>query len=66
MTDRVKGCWVAFTGDIREDDIKPVIDSIKQLRGVAAVETKLVDSNDWINRAVIKREIIDKIWDLLK
>ena len=44
MTARVKGCWVAFEQDLREDDAVPLLDAIQQLRGVLAVEAGTPDT----------------------
>ena len=41
MTDRLKGVWVAFERDIRTDDVEPLIEAIKCLRGVLAVEPSI-------------------------
>lgn len=65
MTDRFKGCWVAFEKDIRTDDVEPLIEAIRQLRGVLAVETSVADSGDWMNRERIRRELGEKLWAVL-
>ncbi len=65
MTDRIKGCWVAFESDIREDDVQPLIEAIKRLRGVLAVEESVADSDDWMNRERIRRELGEKLWAVL-
>lgn len=38
MTDRYSGFAVVLERDIREDDAQAIIDAIKMIRGVAAVE----------------------------
>lgn len=65
MTDRLKGIVVAFDADIREDDARKIIDAVLQLRGVCAVTPALVTPADWINRARVKRELLEKMTDLL-
>jgi hypothetical protein len=65
MTDRLKGVWVAFEKDIREDDAEAIIQAIKCLRGVIAVEGDIADANDWINRMQIRTELGVKLWAVL-
>lgn len=50
MTDRLKGCTVAFERDIRVDDVVPLLDAIRHLRGVADVEPLIADPDDAANR----------------
>ena len=64
MTDRLKGLVVAFENDIREDDAQCVIDAILMIKGVSGVTTSISGSEDYMNRQQIKREVIDKIYDL--
>ena len=39
MTDRIHGCVVYFDRDIREDEVAPILDAIRHIRGVAVVST---------------------------
>jgi len=64
MTDRTKGCWVAFDKDIRVDDVEWIINAIKMIKGVTDVELSITDSSDWINRAHIKAELKTEIINL--
>ena len=57
MTDRVKGLYVALDKDYRDDDVQVLIAAIKMLRGVADVETNVVDINDYYNRAQIRDQL---------
>lgn len=65
MTDRAKGCWIAFEHDIRTDDVEPLVAAIKQLRGVAAVELSIASPDDWMCRVRAGREIRKQIMGLL-
>ena len=58
MTDRVKGCWVAFEKDIRDDDVESLLNAIRHIRHVAAVSTDdcIADHDDWMNREQIRRD----------
>lgn len=65
MTDRLKGVWVAFERDIRDDDAEAIIKAIRMIRHVAAVKGNIADSNDWINRMQIRTELGEKLWAVL-
>lgn len=65
MTDRAKGCWVAFDRDIRTDDAEALVQAIKQLRGVSAVELNIANPDDWMNRKRIAHSMGQKIIDLI-
>lgn len=43
MTDHYSGFLVILEKDIRDDDAQPIIDAIKQLRGVLRVEPQTSD-----------------------
>lgn len=66
MTDRVKGLVVALETDIREDDVQVLVNAIKMLRGVLAVETKVADMDDWVNRSRIQSELRAKLFEVLR
>lgn len=65
MTDRLKGCWVAFDRDIREDDARELIGAIHMLKGVQAVATEVASAEDWMNRQRIKGELQSLLFDAL-
>jgi hypothetical protein len=65
MTDRLNGVWVAFEKDIRDDDAESLIEAIKHLRGVLAVEAKVSDSTDWIAQQRARDEWRKKLVDIL-
>ena len=65
MTDRIKGVWVAFRDDLREDDAEPVIEAIKQLRVVVGVTKLVANSDHWMARMQVSNEIgeeFGKLW----
>ena len=66
MTDRLKGVWVAFDADIREDDAAPILAAILQIRHVRAVTPSIVDGGDWINRTRVRAELATKLVDVLR
>jgi hypothetical protein len=66
MTDRLKGVWVAFDRDIRTDDAEPLIEAIKQLRGVLSVTANVSDADDWMARERIRQELREQLWEVLR
>jgi len=57
MTDRVKGLYVALDKDYRDDDVQALVDAIKMLRGVADVDTNILEVDDYFNRAQIRDQL---------
>lgn len=66
MTDRLKGCWVAFDHDIRSDDAESLLGAIKQLRGVQGVRSHLVTPDDYMNRERVRCELESKLLTVLR
>lgn len=65
MTDVLKGCTVAFARDIREDDVEAIVNAIRMIKGVLAVE--LIPGNapgDWIIEQRVRREYADKVVEI--
>lgn len=65
MTDRVKGFVVTLEQDVRIDDIEPMLQAIRFMRGVANVEPSISDSSDWINQQRIKSELRGKMYKFI-
>jgi len=65
MTDRIRGCWVAFEDDIRDDDVEDVVNAIMMVKRVQAVTTEKVDPRDFMARAQVKSELFAKLTTLL-
>lgn len=61
MTDRLRGVFVAFERDIREDDAEQTIAAIRQLRGVAAVEPSVSSPSDFVAEIRVRRELSEKL-----
>lgn len=57
MTDRLKGCLVAFDRDIREDDAQEIINAIKMIKGVFEVTGEISNPGDWAVKQQIKSEL---------
>lgn len=56
MTDRVNGFTVVLESDIRLDDVEPIMNAMKQIKGVAAVTPHIstIDNHIAITRARIE------------
>lgn len=48
MTDRVRSFTVILDKEYRVDDFESILNAVSQIRGVAAVEPKVVDNRDRI------------------
>ena len=64
MTDRINGLFVALDEDIREDDVKPIIDAIMQIKHVVNVQKNVSDVCEWIGYSRIKNGLLEKITKL--
>lgn len=65
MTDRYNAFIVVLEQDIRSDDAQPILDAIKQLRGVLGVEPYVSDISEQIAEMRARRELGQKLWDVL-
>ena len=65
MTDRLKGVYVVFDHDIREDDAEAIINAIKMIKHVADVSPVGVEGSDYINRSRINMEWTNKLLSLV-
>jgi hypothetical protein len=61
MSEKIKGCWVAFEDDFSREEADSIMDAIRHLRGVAAVEENVVNSQDWLARMQVKSKIKDDL-----
>lgn len=66
MTDRLKGFIVTFDKEIREDDAEALKQAILQIRNVIDVSPIIDNFDDSMARARVKRELAQKLWDILK
>lgn len=65
MTDRIKGCVVAFDHDIRDDDAQGLLNAIRMIKGVQSVTTKQVNADDWMNRQRIRLKLSSRLLKVL-
>jgi hypothetical protein len=66
MTDRVKGFTVTLAEDVRIDDVEPVMNAIRMIKGVVDVEPSITNSDDHMNRMVITSKIRLKLIDFIQ
>ena len=66
MTDRVRGLTVCLDKDQRIDDVQELIKAIEMMKGVAIVNPLITDSGDWMAQERAKRELRQKLWEILK
>ncbi len=66
MTDRVKGFVVTLDKDMRVDDVEAIKQAIEMIKGVANVDSAISNFDDVMNRAVVRQELISKLWEVLK
>jgi len=67
MTDRIHGCVVYFDRDIREDDVIPVLDAIRMIKGVAVVSTNDTRERSYeiqTAKVRLRLDLYEKIRDL--
>lgn len=66
MTDRYNALTIILESDIRDDDAQPLIEAIKQLRGVLSVEPHLATPEEAIAEARVRselgKELLAVIW----
>ena len=65
MTDRINALTVVLTDDWREDDVEPLIEAIKLLKGVLRVSPNIADLDNYVAEERAKHELIVKIRELL-
>jgi hypothetical protein len=66
MTDRVRTLTVVLDKDTRTDDVVPLVEAVRQLRGVADVGLDIADSVSFMAEsradAEWRRKLIDMLW----
>ena len=65
MTDRYFSLVVILEKDIREDDAQAIIDAIKMIKGVLAVEPQISNPEFRAAELRAKSEIAKKLWSIL-
>ncbi len=57
MSDRIKGCTVVFTEDMRDDDAESLFNAIRMIKGVGDVTPSITTADDWLARQQTKSAI---------
>ena len=65
MTDRYNALLVTLANDTREDDAQPIIDAIRQLRGVIDVTGNVVDCDHHIAKRQAQHDLRMRLWSVL-
>lgn len=65
MTDRIHSLTVVLENDIRIDDAEALINAIRQMRRVIAVEPNVSDVSDMVAISRARNELTGKIWEAL-
>lgn len=66
MSDRIKGFTVALSEDLKEEDCQGIINAIMMIKGVVAVNTNVLNVDDYLARQRVKYELRDALYDLFK
>jgi hypothetical protein len=66
MTDRYVTFTVVLEREIRSDDAEPILQAIRQIRGVADVVPQVADPLAYWAKFHVKRDILTKLLDYLK
>ncbi len=66
MTDKANALVVTLERDIREDDVQPLVDAIKQMRGVASVDLNIADMNEHVANMRVRLDLREKLFRVLE
>ena len=66
MTDRIHSLTVVLNRDIREDDVEPLINAIRMIKGVLTVDKHVADISDHMAEMRAIRDLEDKIFSALR
>jgi hypothetical protein len=66
MTDRVHSLTVVLDADVRDDDVAPLIDAIRMMRGVADVRALVSDPVSHMAEMRARRDAAQRVLALYK
>lgn len=66
MTDRISALSVVLSQDMREDDVRALVEAISLFSGVLQVSTRVADLSEHIAHARVRRELSDALWKVLQ
>ncbi len=66
VTDRVHSITVVLDQDIRVDDVQPIVDAIRMLRGVIAAKPNVRDLGAYVAEQRVRVELRERLWKALE
>lgn len=66
MTDRLHALTVVLDAPIRDDDAQPLIDAIKQMKGVLDVTGHVANIDTYAAEGRARHEIYMRLWNHVK
>jgi hypothetical protein len=63
VSDRYKGLTVAFDRELTEEEARCVAGALRLMTWVADVQLSLTEPNDFMNRARVRTEIGEKLFE---
>jgi len=65
MTDRIHSLNVVLDMDYRSDDVEKIVNAIKMIKGVLSVSMCVADFNSHMAEERAKRELGEKLWEII-
>ena len=65
MSDRYNYLTVVLEKDTRYDDAEPLINAIRQLKGVLNVKAHVSNSDSWASDERARFELGQKLWEVI-
>ena len=65
MSDRYNYLTVVLETDLKDEDAEPLIQAIKQLRGVLSVTPNVRDGMSFFAQERVRHELTQKLWQVL-
>jgi hypothetical protein len=65
VTDRINSFTVVLDSDIRIDDVEPIVNAIRMVRGVASVTGNVADQVSHVAQVRAKRELREQLFAVL-
>lgn len=66
MTDRLNGCVVVFERDIRVDDVEPMLNAIRHIRGVLSVTGNVTDIGSHIAESRARDDMRMRVYEFAR
>lgn len=66
MSDRYNYLTVVLERDLKDEDAEPLIEAIKQFRGVLSVTPNVSDATAHLAQERVRVELGNKLWQVLR